>query len=43
MELMEKMKHHARKYVDLHFYEEVKKITRSKETFTIRTTKNNRN
>jgi thioredoxin reductase (NADPH) len=38
-ELMEKMKRQASKYVNVHFYEEVKNITRSKETFTIETTK----
>jgi thioredoxin reductase (NADPH) len=39
VELIEKMKQHASKYVQLHFYEEVKKITRSKETFLLETSK----
>jgi thioredoxin reductase (NADPH) len=39
MELMEKMKHHAGKYAEMHFYEEVKKIVRSARTFTLETTK----
>ena len=39
MDLMEKMKQHASKYVDIHFNEEVKKIKKSNETFTINTSK----
>lgn len=39
MELMEKMKHHASKYVTFHFHEEVKKIERSDDKFTIETAK----
>jgi thioredoxin reductase (NADPH) len=39
MELMEKMKHHASKYVTFHFHEEVKKIEQSGNTFTIETGK----
>ncbi len=40
MELMEKMKHHASKYVDFHFYEEVKTIKQSNKKFQITTEKN---
>ncbi len=40
MELMEKMKHHASKYVDFHFYEEVKTIKQSNKKFEIVTEKN---
>ena len=36
-ELMEKMKQHASKYADIHFYEEVNKITKSKEILNIET------
>jgi thioredoxin reductase (NADPH) len=39
MELMEKMKHHASKYVTFHLYEEVKKIERYDNTITIETGK----
>ncbi len=39
MELMGKMKQHASKYVDIHFFEEVKKILQSGNTFTIETAK----
>jgi thioredoxin reductase (NADPH) len=38
-ELMEKMKHHASKYVTMHVYEEVKNIVHTDSTFTIETTK----
>jgi len=37
LDLMEKMKQHADKYADIHFNEEVKKIEKSKEKFTITT------
>ncbi|UCD13981.1 MAG: thioredoxin-disulfide reductase [Thermoplasmatales archaeon] len=37
MELMEKMKQHASKYADIHFNEEVKKIEKNNDTFTIET------
>ncbi|MEA3458502.1 MAG: thioredoxin-disulfide reductase [Candidatus Thermoplasmatota archaeon] len=36
-ELMEKMKQHASKYADIKFYEEVKKIDRLDDNFTIKT------
>ena len=36
-ELMEKMKQHASKYVDIKFYEEVKKIEKNNKTFNIET------
>jgi thioredoxin reductase (NADPH) len=36
-ELMEKMKQHASKYVDIKFYEEVKKIDKLDDKFTIKT------
>ena len=36
-ELMEKMKQHASKYVEMKFYEEVKKIEKSNKKFTIGT------
>jgi thioredoxin reductase (NADPH) len=39
VELMEKMKHHASKYVTFHLYEEVKKIEQSDNIFTIETGK----
>ncbi|KYK24263.1 thioredoxin reductase [Thermoplasmatales archaeon SM1-50] len=39
VELVEKMKQHAAKYADFHFYEEVKEITASSLGFTIRTEK----
>ncbi len=39
IELMQKMKHHASKYVTFHLYEEVKKIEQSDNTFTIVTEK----
>jgi thioredoxin reductase (NADPH) len=39
MELMDKMKKHASKYVDIHFYEEVKKIDRYNDKFDIETVK----
>lgn len=38
-ELMEKMKQHASKYVDIHFYEEVKNIEQSDDKFNIETVK----
>ena len=38
-ELMEKMKAHASKYVDIHFYEEVKKISKSNDKFIVETSK----
>jgi len=38
-ELMEKMKQHASKYSDIHFYEEVKKITKSEDILNIETSK----
>lgn len=37
MDLMEKMKQHAEKYVDIHFNEEVKHIKKSEDAFTIET------
>jgi len=40
-ELMEKMKHHASKYVTMHLLEEVKTIHPSTGTFTLETTKAN--
>jgi thioredoxin reductase (NADPH) len=40
-ELMEKMKHHASKYVTMHLYEEVKAIHPFTGTFTLETTKAN--
>jgi len=40
-ELMEKMKHHASKYVTMHLYEEVKTIHPSAGMFTLETTKAN--
>ncbi|MBN1860692.1 MAG: thioredoxin-disulfide reductase [Candidatus Thermoplasmatota archaeon] len=39
IDLVEKMKQHAAKYADFHFYEEVKEITRSSPGFTIKTEK----
>jgi len=36
-ELMEKMKQHASKYADIHFYEDVKKITKSEDILKIET------
>ena len=39
IELMEKMKQHASKYVDIHFYEEVKNIEQSDDKFDIETVK----
>ncbi|DAC72356.1 MAG TPA: thioredoxin-disulfide reductase [Thermoplasmata archaeon] len=39
MDLMAKMKQHASKYATMHLYEEVKTIQRSKDTFSIETTK----
>ena len=39
MDLMEKMKQHVTKYVDIHFNEEVKKIVKSKDNFNIKTDK----
>ena len=36
-ELMEKMKQHANKYADIHFYEGVNKITKSKDILNIET------
>ena len=36
-ELMEKMKQHASKYDDIHFYEDVKKITKSEDILNIET------
>ena len=38
-ELMEKMKAHASKYADIHFYEEVKKIGKSVDKFVVETSK----
>jgi thioredoxin reductase (NADPH) len=38
-ELMEKMKHHASKYVTLHLYEEVKNLVHSSDTFSLETAK----
>lgn len=39
LDLMEKMKQHASKYVDIHFNESVKKIEKSKDKFNIETDK----
>ena len=39
MDLMEKMKKHASRYVDIHFNEEVKKIEKSNDKFKISTDK----
>ena len=39
MDLMEKMKKHASRYVDIHFNEEVKKIEKSNDNFKISTDK----
>jgi len=39
MDLMEKMKQHASKYTDIHFNEEVKKIVKTNDKFTIETNK----
>jgi len=39
LDLMEKMKQHASKYADIHFFEEVKKIERSVDKFTVETAK----
>jgi len=39
LDLMEKMKQHASKYVDIHFFEEAKKIERSGDKFTVETAK----
>jgi thioredoxin reductase (NADPH) len=39
IDLAEKMKAHASKYTDIHFNEEVKKIKKSEDIFTIETTK----
>jgi thioredoxin reductase (NADPH) len=39
LDLMEKMKQHASKYADIHLNEEVKKIEKSKEKFSIKTDK----
>jgi len=41
MDLMEKMKNHAKKYADFHFNEEVKKIEKSGSEFNIQTDKQN--
>jgi len=38
-ELMKKMKQHASKYADIHYFEEIKSITPSGKTFSIETTK----
>ena len=38
-ELMGKMKQHASKYVDIHFYEEVKEIVKKNNRFNIETIK----
>jgi len=43
IDLTEKMKAHASKYTDIHFNEEVKKIKKKNEIFTIETTKDNYN
>lgn len=37
VELMDKMQKHAKKYANIHFIEEVKKIQKNKDTFTIET------
>lgn len=37
MDLMDKMQKHASKYADIHFIEEVKKIEKNKDVFTIET------
>ena len=39
MELMEKMQKHAKKYTDIHFFEEIKGITKKDDTFLIDTIK----
>jgi len=39
VELVEKMKQHAAKYADFHFYEEVKEITSSSPGFVVKTEK----
>lgn len=39
VELVEKMKQHAAKYADFHFYEEVKEITASSPGFVVKTEK----
>jgi len=39
IELVEKMKQHAAKYADFHFYEEVKEITASSPGFVVKTEK----
>jgi thioredoxin reductase (NADPH) len=39
IELVEKMKQHAAKYADFHFYEEVKEITGSSPVFVVKTEK----
>lgn len=39
MDLMEKMKQHASKYTDIHFNEEVKKIVKTDDKFTVETSK----
>jgi thioredoxin reductase (NADPH) len=43
IDLTEKMKAHASKYTDIHFNEEVKKIKKTNDIFTIETTKDNFN
>jgi thioredoxin reductase (NADPH) len=40
VELMEKMKQHASKYITMHPFEEVQQITSSDDSFSLRTTKN---
>lgn len=37
VDLMDKMQQHAKKYTDIHFIEEVRKIEKNKDTFTIET------
>jgi thioredoxin reductase (NADPH) len=39
VELMEKMKQHAKKYVDMHLFEEIQHITASDKKFILKTTK----
>jgi thioredoxin reductase (NADPH) len=43
IDLTEKMKAHASKYTDIHFNEEVKKIKKTNDIFTIETTNDNYN
>jgi thioredoxin reductase (NADPH) len=39
MDLMEKMKRHTSKYTDIHFNEEIKKIVKTNDKFTVETSK----